>query len=132
ALELGLARSDRLVRNQLVSAMIAAITDDAARTEPDEATLRAFHAAHEERFREPARLHLRQLWVRGAPDRDPASARARAEQAAQRLRDGEPFATVAAALGDPLVAPLPDAPLPPAKLAGYAGAEALAALAQAA
>jgi len=129
ALELGLARSDRLVRNQLVAAMIAAVTDDAALAEPDEAALRAFHAEHAERFTEPGRLRARQLWVRAAPARSEEEARARATDAAARLRAGEPFDAVAAALGDPLVAPLPDAPLPVAKLVEYAGPGALAALA---
>lgn len=132
ALELGLAKSDRLVRNQLVTAMIAAVTEDAALAEPDEATLRAFHAGHPDRFTEPGRLRARQLWVRAAPLRSEAEARARAADAAARLRAGAPFDAVAAALGDPLVAPLPDAPLPAAKLAGYAGPDALAALAAAA
>jgi parvulin-like peptidyl-prolyl isomerase len=130
ALELGLARSDRLVRSQLVQAMVAAITEDAALDEPDEATLRAFHAAHAEWFAEPVRLHARQLWVRAAPARSEDEARARAGEAAARLRAGEAFDSVAAALGDALVAPLPDAPLPVAKLVEYAGPAAFAALAQ--
>lgn len=129
ALELGLAKSDRLVRNQLVAAMIAAVTDDAALTEPDEAALRGFHAAHPDRFTEPGRLRARQLWVRAAPLRSEAEAHARAADAVARLRAGEPFEAVAAALGEPLVAPLPDAPLPVAKLVEYAGPDALAALA---
>jgi parvulin-like peptidyl-prolyl isomerase len=132
ALELGLAKSDRLVRNQLVAAMIASVTEDAALGEPDDAALRAFHAEHPERFTEPGRLRARQLWVRAAPLRSDDEARARAAEAVARLRAGEPFDAVAAALGDPLVAPLPDAPLPVAKLVEYAGPGALAALADAA
>lgn len=132
ALELGLARSDRLVRSQLVAAVIAAVTEDASVAEPDEATLRAFHAEHAEWFATPGRMRARQLWVRGAPLRSEDDARARAAEAAARLRAGEPFDAVADALGDPLAAPLPDAPLPTAKLAEYAGPTALAALADAA
>ena len=111
ALELGLARSDRLVRNQLVAAMIAAVTEDAAAAEPSDAALRAFHAENADFFAAPGRLRARQLWVRAAPLRTPDEARARAVEAAARLRAGEPFDAVAAALGDPLVAPLPDAAL---------------------
>ena len=132
ALELGLARSDRLVRNQLVAAMIAAVTEDAAAGEPGEAALRAFHAEHAAFFAAPGRLRARQLWVRAAPARTAEEARARAAGAAARLRAGEPFDAVAAALGDPLVAPLPDAALPAAKLVEYAGPAALAALGEAA
>lgn len=128
ALELGLARSDRLVRSQLVAAVIAAATEDAAVREPDEAALRAFHAEHAEWFAAPGRLRARQLWVRGAPARSADEARARAADAAARLRAGAPFEAVAAALGDPVVAPLPDAPLPATKLVEYAGPAALAAL----
>lgn len=128
ALELGLVRSDRLLRNQLVAAMIAAATEGAAVGEPDEATLRAFHAERAEWFAAPGRLRARQLWVRAEPARGAAEARARAAEAAARLRAGAPFEAVAAVLGDPLVAPLPDAPLPPTKLVEYAGPAALAAL----
>jgi hypothetical protein len=132
ALELGLARSDRVVRSQLVGAMIAVVTEGAAASPPDEAALRAFHAEHADWFAEPGRLRARQLWVRAAPARSEDEARRRAAQAAARLRAGEPFDAVASALGDPLVAPLPDAPLPAAKLVEYAGPTALAALADAA
>jgi len=131
ALELGLARSDRLVRSQLVQAMIAAATEDAAVAEPDEAALRGFFAEHTGWFAAPARLRARRLWVRAAPGRREDEARARAAEAAARLRAGEPFDAVAAALGDPVVAPLPDALLPAAKLVEYAGPAARAALADA-
>jgi hypothetical protein len=129
ALELGLARSDRMVRSQLVAAMITSVTENAAVEEPDEAALRTFHAEHGEWFAAPGRLRARQLWVRAAPARSEDEAQARAAEAAARLRAGEPFEAVATTLGDPLVAPLPDAPLPAAKLVEYAGPGALAALA---
>ncbi|HSJ97137.1 MAG TPA: SurA N-terminal domain-containing protein, partial [Myxococcota bacterium] len=58
ALELGLATSDRMVRNQLVAAMLTAVTDDAGLVEPDEASLRAFHTEHGDRFQAPARLQV--------------------------------------------------------------------------
>lgn len=132
AVELGLVQSDRAVRGQLVTVMLASVTDDAAHREPDEDELRAFHAEHEAWFQEPARLHVRQLWVRGAPNRTSEAARERAAEAAERVRAGEPFSVVAAALGDAPVAPLPDLPLPPAKLVEYAGPGVLEALANAA
>jgi hypothetical protein len=121
ALELGLARSDRVVRSQLVSALIDAVTAGAGQREPTREELRAFHAENGDWFAEPGRLHVRQLWVRGQNAE-------RAAAAATRLRTGEDFTAVAQALGDPPVAPLPDAPLPATKLVEYAGPAALEAL----
>jgi parvulin-like peptidyl-prolyl isomerase len=132
ALELGLAQNDRTVRSQLVAVMLASVTEAAALREPEDDELRAFHAEHAEWFQEPTRLHVRQLWVRGEPARRIDDMRQRAATAAARLRAGEPFDVVAAALGDVAVAQVPDAPLPPAKLVEYAGPDALAALASAA
>lgn len=129
ALELGLVQSDRSVRGQLVAVMLAAVTDAAAHREPDEEELRAFHTEHAEWFQEPARVRGRQLWVRGAPARTREAARERAETAAERLRAGEAFAAVNAALGDEPIAPLPDTPLPPAKLVEYVGPGGLVGLA---
>ena len=132
ALELGLAQRDRMVRSQLVAVMLTSVTEAAGLREPGEDELRAFHADHAEWFQEPARLHVRQLWVRGEPARREEEARQRATDAVARLRAGEPFAAVAAALGDAPVARVPDAPLPRGKLVEYAGPAALAALADAA
>jgi hypothetical protein len=123
ALELGLARSDRVVRSQLVSALIEAVTADAGQQDPTPAELREFFSEHAEWFREPGRLHARQLFVR---EREGSAARA--AEAAARLRAGEAFESVARALGDEPLAPLPDAPLPATKLAEYAGPAALEAL----
>jgi hypothetical protein len=132
ALELGLARHDRRVRNDLVSALLDSVAADAAQREPRPEELRAFYEENRDWFTEPARLRARQLWVRGPPARSAEESRARAAEAARRLRAGEPFEAVEIALGDALVAPLPDATLPPSKLAEYAGPVALEALRDAA
>ena len=132
AFELGLAQRDRTVRSQLVAVMVASVTEAADLREPGPGELRAFHAEHAEWFQQPARLHVRRLWIRGEPARPEPEARQRAADAVARLRAGEPYAAVAAALGDPPVARIPDAPLPAAKLVEYAGPAALAALADAA
>ncbi len=58
-LELGLARADRRVRADLAAAVLALVTARADAAEPDEATLRGFHAEHAELFRITSRLHLR-------------------------------------------------------------------------
>jgi hypothetical protein len=117
-LALGLAERDRSVRAPLVAATIDLLAR--APAEPPEAALRAFYDAHREYFTEPGRLRVRQVFVRveGRPEAD---ARARAEDAARRLRAGEPFAAVHDALGDDEAAPIPDALVPPEKLRDYVG-----------
>ena len=66
-------------------------------------------------------MRARQILVRTTPERTAAGARSRAEMVAARLRAGEPFVEVAAELGDAEITPLPDTPLPPAKLQEYLG-----------
>ena len=117
-LALGLARRDRSVRAPLVAATI----DLLARSthEPSPAELRSFYDAHRDYFTEPGRLRVRQIMVRteGRPE---DAARARASDAAERLRGGEPFEAVRTALGDEEIAPVPDALLPATKLREYVG-----------
>src|SRR5262249_41797527 len=117
-LDLGLVRRDRAVRSQVVGATVDLLATASA--EPTDAELRAFYEAHREYFAEPDRVRVRQVLVRVA-DGDEEAAHARATDATRRLRAGEAFATVRAALGDDEGAPVPDALLPPAKLREYVG-----------
>jgi parvulin-like peptidyl-prolyl isomerase len=128
ALELGLARSDRRVRGDLVAAVIEAVTADAGQREAGDAELRAFFDANRDYFARPGRLHVEQVFVRSSGDAD-ADALARARDAAARLREGAPVAEVQESAGDAPVAILPNAPLPAAKLREYLGPAAVEAVA---
>ena len=123
ALELGLARHDRRVRADLTSALIASVVSEAEERTPGAREIEAFYADHRDFFARPGRLRVRQVLVRA--EGDAAAAQVRAGQAAARLRSGEELARVAAELGDPEDAPLPDALLPPVKLREYLGPTAL-------
>lgn len=123
-LTLDLARLDRRVRADLTQTVIDGIATQAGTREPSEEELRAFYEAHRDLFAGPGRLRVRQVFIRVTAPSDPA-ALARADQAAQRLRAGESIDAVQAALGDPPLAALPDAPLPPSKLRDYLGPTAL-------
>jgi len=124
---LGLARSDRRIRGDFVSAVLAAQVASVDGSAPSRAEMEAFHRENRGFFRPPERLRVRSLRVRADPVRSQDDAVARAREAAARLRAGESFAAVAAEWGDPEVAPVPDGPLPPAKLREYIGPTALAA-----
>lgn len=123
-LTLDLPRLDRRVRADLTQTVIDGIASQASDREPTDGELRAFFDAHRDVFAGPGRLRVRQVFVRVATPNDPA-ALARADQAAQRLRGGESIDAVQASLGDPPLAPLPDAALPPNKLRDYLGPTAL-------
>ena len=119
-LELGLARSDRRVRGDIVSAVIELIVSQ-ANAEPSDGDVSAFYEANREYFARTERLLVQNVFVRAAPSRSEDEARGRADQAAQRLRAGEPFERVQHELGDTEVAPVPRDLLPVAKLREYLG-----------
>lgn len=119
-LELGLARRDPKVRNDLVSAVIDTAVGDASSIEPSGEEVAAFYRDNADFFAEPGRVRARDFFVRVAAGTDEGAARARAEEIAKRLRAGEDVETVARS-GDDAVTTLPDALLPPAKLVEYLG-----------
>jgi parvulin-like peptidyl-prolyl isomerase len=124
-IELGLTRHDRKVRADLAAAMIASIVAESEDVQPSEAELQAFYEENRAFFTQPGRLRLRQVFCGVAAGAADAAARDRAAAAARRLRAGEAFDGVRAALGDPEVSPLPDALLPAEKLVDYLGPTAL-------
>jgi peptidylprolyl isomerase len=124
ALALGLARSDRRVRADLVSAVLGSLAVASDGVEPTEGEIQAFYAENRGFFTGPGRLWVRQVFV-AVDGYGDAAARQRADRASQRLRAGEAIERVRAELGSPEVAPLPDTPLPPAKLREYLGPTAL-------
>ena len=123
-LQLGFMRKDARVRKDLTAAVIDSVVVEHQDAPPTDGELQVFYDEHRDFFTGPGRLRVWQIWCRatGTDGSDPLE---RAQQAASRLRAGEPFATVREALGDPELAPLPDALLPAAKLADYLGPTAL-------
>lgn len=121
-LELGLVRRDSTVRAALLQVVRASARSTTADEPPDEAALRSFYRARQDRFREPARLRVEQIYfARGTPP-------SRAEAAAEALARGEPFDEVRETLGEPWDRRLPPVPLSEAALARVLG-QPLAALA---
>lgn len=120
-LELGFARHDRRVRGDIVSAVIQVIVQQAEATQPDDAAIERFYRENQQYFARTGRLFVRQVLVRVRSGDEEESARQRAEQAASRLRAGEPFESVNEELGDAQVALLPADYLPAIKLREYVG-----------
>ncbi len=123
AVDLGLVQTDRRVRGDLVTAVLAALNAAAETYEPDASAITAFYADNSNYFALPARVHVQSVFV--ARGEDPDAARERANEAVARLRAGESLEAVRDALGDEWLAPVPDSPLPPAKLREYLGPSAL-------
>jgi len=120
-MELGLAQHDRRVRGDIVAAVIQSVVSESEAKEPDDAELEAFYAENRDYFARSGRVAVRQILVRAEPVRADAEALARATEASKRLRDGEAFAAVDEALGDPQVAILPADALPLPTLREYIG-----------
>jgi len=88
ALALGLDRDDTIVRRRLAQKIEFLLEDLGGRAQPSEEDLRAFLAANPERFREPARLTLSQVYV--STEARGESARRYAEQILVVLREESP------------------------------------------
>jgi hypothetical protein len=125
AVALGLVRSDRRVRADLVSAVLGLLNASTDGYQPTHTEVAVFYAENRYYFARPARLRVRPVFVASPPGVVDGAPLARAREAAARLRAGEPFEAVRDAVGDEPLAPLPDAPLPPAKLREYLGPSAL-------
>jgi len=97
-LSLGLDRDDPVVRERVARKMAYLLRSRAEPPTPDEATLRAWFAAHRERFAIPARVSFAQVWF-DPTHRTDAEADARA--ALQALRDLDQPPADARFLGDP-------------------------------
>lgn len=135
AVDLGLDKTDPVVRNTLVSALIETIVAGVGQHEPSEEKVAAFYEANRDFFARTDRFWVRQLRfpVAAIPAPDPAKAprdaEARAEsralerarEGATRLRNGEELSALARELGAGGVVPLPDGYLPAAKLREYLG-----------
>lgn len=121
AYDLGLDRSDRVVRNSLVSAMVQSVLASAPKPDTDPEEIRAFYEANRNFFALAGRVRVRALrFPVESPDGE-SDAKDRAEAAAARLRLDEPIETIRADLGGRLFTPVPDAPLPPSQLVTYLG-----------
>jgi hypothetical protein len=92
---LGLDEDDTVVRRRLAQKMAFLVDDTARLAEPGDEELRAFFAAHPDRFRKPARVSFAQVYFSPERRRDVA-ADARAALAAI------PAAAEAGAVGDPI------------------------------
>lgn len=128
ALDLGLAQRDRRARSYLVSSVLDSIVAETAGYDPEPGEVEAFYEENADYFARPGRLHVQQIFIslpETADDDDEAAAMARAQSAAERLRDGEDFAELRAELGDREIAGIPDVPLPPVKLREYIGPSGL-------
>lgn len=130
ALELGLADHDTRIRKDLTVAMVDSIVAPTADLRPSDAELQAFFEEIKGFLTQSEQLRVRQVWLRVPTLADANAAHERATDAVARLRGGEDFAAVKAALGDAEIAPLPDALLPAAKLADYLGPTAVRAVAR--
>ena len=123
AVDLGLVQTDRRVRADLVTAVLAALNAATDTYEPDEAAIAEFYTDNRAYFALPARVHAQRVFVARGEDAD--AARGRAGEASRRLHNGESVEAVRTVLGDEVIAPVPDGPLPPAKLREYLGPSAL-------
>lgn len=130
-LALGMPRSDRKLRADLVTAVVDVATFDAETIEPEPQELTRFFEEHRDSLGAAASVRIAEVFVatgRGDGDdrvegmpRGEEEALARAVAAADRLRAGESIDEVARELGDEPAVALPDALVPLAKLRDFLG-----------
>ena len=120
-LELDMPRRDSKVRKDLTAAVIEGVVAEVGDLQPSDADVQRFYDEHRDFFTAPGRLRVREVFFRVASAAEMPGPLDRAQQAVSRLRAGEDLAAVRASLGNNEPVPLPDTPLPPAKLVEYLG-----------
>ena len=130
ALELGLEKSNPLIRAHLGRAMVDSVVSEASTRPIDEDELKQYFAQNRGRFATPAALLVKQVYCRQrrgekARPGEPSPALKRATQAYRALQAGEDFDTVQKKFGDSALLKIPGVLLPPAKLREYVGPGAL-------
>jgi len=121
-LALGLAYKEPRVRREIGAAVGFEAIAEAGSPAIDDDTLGRFFDENRGQFAAAERRQLRQIYCRA--DGDPQAAQARCHEAARRLRDGEDFDRVRAALGSTEPSALPSLPLERARLEAYLDQEA--------
>lgn len=118
---IGLVESDPAVRKSISAAMIQFIVAESEAFAPDEEALRSFYQENARYFAPPGALHVRQLVFEARPGEAPAQVRDRARAARAAIAEGLAFSDARERYGDTPRLAIPDAPLPPHKLAQYVG-----------
>jgi len=103
ALAMGLDEDDTIVRRRLAQKVEFLMGDVSGITEPEDETLQIYYQEHAERYREPPRLGLSQVYF--STDRRGEQAAIDAEALLSRLRAANPPITQAPDEGDPLMLP---------------------------
>lgn len=98
ALALGLDNDDTIVRRRMAQKMEFLVADVAVPTEPDEAELRAYFKANQERYREPVKLSFTHIYFN--PDRRGSGTQTDAEAELDRLQAAKQPPRRAGDLGD--------------------------------
>lgn len=95
-LEIGLPNTNAEVRDALVSAVNLQSTTDVEARPPTEAQLRAYHAAHPERYVSIGSMRVHDLFIPPTDNTKSDDAMRRAQQAVRALRQGKRVAEVIA------------------------------------
>ncbi len=126
--ELGLLKSDTVVRASIVQAIIKSVIAEAAAEEITPEQLQSFYKENSNFFTYPERLQVRQISFRysigdGKADQNDrrGNTLARATHAYEALEKGMTFQTVAKRYGDPTIMDIPNTLLPAAKMREYIG-----------
>jgi hypothetical protein len=120
AIAMGLDQDDTVIRRRLRQKMEFISEDAATATEPTDAVLQAYLAAHPEKFLEPAELTFVQVYFSTEQRGD--RARPSAEQVLAELQSGRGPANIAEA-GDPTLLPGEMQSAPPQSIANTFGSD---------
>lgn len=128
AIELGLMRKNRRVRNLLVQSLMDSVMAVASSEQPSGRELRRFYQRHEEYFARQGRVRVQRRFISVPPgESSEQTARKRARRFANQLRGEESYTPASLPMGETESIlgvrgkDLPDTYLPPSTLESYVG-----------